>query len=152
MIKSIESLENENYIISRISSFSVKSKRRVAEKGDIKLIECSRCELFKSLDEFHTNATGYLKKGSYCKDCTNMKNSEFGSQSKLFKDSVDRDNNLIAFRIGKNGDKYVIEYTIGNSFIFSRANDKYYNNLFEARYDINQSLTNNLKLGFRNEN
>lgn len=62
MIKSIESLENENYIISRISSFSVKSKRRVAEKGDIKLIECSRCELFKSLDEFHTNATGYLKK------------------------------------------------------------------------------------------
>lgn len=150
MIKSIEALEKLNYKISRISEISLKSKRRYAYKCDDVFLECVKCDLFKSLDNYHYNATGFKNRGSYCKECTNNNNSaESLAPSRHMRYMIEKNNNLLAFRVSKAECKYVIEYTIGNSFVWKLANNKFYNNLFEARNDINTNLTNSIEMSIK---
>ncbi len=146
MKMTLENLEKQKFVIKRVSTRNVKSKRRYAELGNVFYVECSKCDMFKTSDHYHFNKTGFRTCGSYCKECTNMRRDEYNKPSRYQQESYMKSEKMVAFRIDPVGDYFMINYVVGNSFDWKPADNIEYSRVYEARSAINSELTNKIEM------
>ena len=138
MKKSEKELLNLDFVITQTVKTRKNFSRRMAVKGDLTLLECTKCDGFYKLECFHRNKLGFLGRINYCMTCTRKENTK-GSQSdesvvaKRFNFS---NTTMLSFKVEQVVEGFKIIYAIGNSFEWNKANEIIYGHRSHAVNDI----------------